>query len=200
MHLRLLSSPSPPSGAFDPEPLDLTQRPTRPGLAHSELLVDLGPELGSRAGAAAAADGQPLALWAAWVIESERVLGEIAGSGAALAAELDRLAERPGTPTPGGATRLAEYATQLRRTLLVASSPARPSGDPPGSLRVLLPDASLTSWRRAAIAAAQALDEWAAGRLGTLPRRRALWEAAAAERGETLAEWILAQAARRRAA
>jgi hypothetical protein len=206
MPLKLLHSPSPPSTAFDPAPLDLTHRPTRPGLAFSELALELGPELCARAAATAAADGQPLNLWAAWVIESERVLAELGDLGPALRADLDLLAERPDPPTPGGAARLGEYAQQLRRTFRAASAasatmPAQmPAVRIPGRLSLLVPDASLTAWRRAAIAADQTLEDWAGARLAGLPRMRASWEAAAAERGETLAEFVLAQAARRAAA
>ena len=65
-----------------------------------------------------------------------------------------------------------------------------------GGLVMLVPLASLTAWRRAAIDCGETIEDWLARMLIPLPSGRVLWEAAAAERGETLAEWVLAQMAR----
>jgi hypothetical protein len=195
MHLKLLPPAPPPSAALSPAPFDLSHRPARPGLAHCELVLALEPSLCEAAIAAAAADAQLVEIWAAWVIESERLLAVLADRGE-LAEELDRLAARAPASTPGGAVRLREYAAQLRiRSAAPRSAAASGEGE---GLVVLVPDASRTAWRRAAIEADLTLDAWVTERLRELPRGRALWEAAAAERGESLAEWILAQAARRR--
>jgi hypothetical protein len=64
-------------------------------------------------------------------------------------------------------------------------------------MTALIPYQAITAWRRDAIEEAQPFEEWAAERLRLLPRDRSLWEAAAAERGETLGEWVLLHAARR---
>jgi hypothetical protein len=60
-----------------------------------------------------------------------------------------------------------------------------------------VPYHSASAWRLAASAAAESVDLWSETLLAALPRHRSLWEAAAAEVGQTLGEWITVQAARR---
>jgi hypothetical protein len=197
--MRLLA-PAEPSGTFDPPAFDLAARPTRPGGVHVELLSDVSPELAARVRAAAATEGLPAEAWSAIVIESERLLRTLTVDRDRLVADLDLAARNQAAVIPGGARRLADYAAALRE------GPALPIDRTPriesaaGRLLVLAPYNSTSSWRLAAIEGGLTMDCWVSSMLARPAVGRALWEAASAERGESLAEWILAQTARRRSA
>ena len=106
-------------------------------------------------------------------------------------------------PIPGGPVRLNKFAVALRElggTHNSSLSVLAAAGDDKVVLKASLPYQSVGAWRRCAVESGQSLDAWAAERLVKPPRGRLLWEAAAAECGETLVEWVLSQAARRSAA
>lgn len=196
--LRLVDSPSPTPPAFERDPIELRRQPTRPGVTHSEIGLRLPVELATNVLVSAAEERIPVAVWIGFVIESERALNQARSEGQqvdALCDELDQLARVPQPPVPGAARRLAEFGRSLR------DAQQRPELAPdlqnPGQLVARVPYPALTAWRRAAIECGQSVDGWAAARLAGLPRVRYLWEASAAERGETLAEWVFVHAARR---
>lgn len=198
MTLRLVDSRPPPPPAFEREPIDLRRQPTRPGVTHSEIELRLPVDLATKVLASAAEERIPVAVWIALVIESGRALDQTWREGwqvEALCDELDQLARVSQPPVPGGASRLAEFGRSLR------DDQRRPKLGPeaqnPARLVARVPNPALTAWRRAAIESGLSVDGWAAARLARLPRVRYLWEASAAERGETLAEWVFVHAARR---
>lgn len=197
--MRLLV-PGEPSSTFDPPDFDLASRPTRPGGVHVELLADVSPDLAARVRVAAAAEGLAAEAWSAIAIESERVLGTLNADRDMLVEDLDLAARGQSAVIPGGARRLAEYATSLREAqpLPVDRTPRIESAA--GRLLVLAPYNSTSSWRLAAIEGGLTMDDWISSMLARSAPGRTLWEAASAERGQTLAEWILAQTARRRSA
>jgi len=197
MNLRLASAGPNPTAAFEPDAFNLAIQPTRPGTAHFELVVEVSRSLVEDVRQRAAQEGLKPETWAGLVIESERALRLVASPRGQLLEHLNACACRPKVATPGGAKRLTEFARALR--LAPGHSPAlvRTLQSAAGRLLVLAPYCSMTSWRWAAIDANLSLEEWVTAMLAEVPTGRPLWEAAAAERGETLAEWILAQAARR---
>jgi hypothetical protein len=107
-----------------------------------------------------------------------------------LIAELDRRAERFASPvTAAAASKQIAYAQALRR------GEAQISAAPPfGSMTVLLPDTIRTAWAGAASCKGMSMDDWIEAQLASAPRQAHLWEAASAEVGRTLAEWVYALA------
>jgi len=196
--LRLVESAPPPPPAFEREPIDLRRQPIRPGVTHSEIELRLPVDLGVKVSASATEERIPVAVWIGLVIESTRALDQARREGQRIGAlddELDQLARVPQPPVPGAASRLAEFGRSLR------DDHRRPEPERdlnhPGPLVARVPYPALTAWRLAAIESGQSVDDWAAAALAQLPRARYLWEASAAERGETLAEWVFVHAARR---
>ena len=195
--IRLVSANAGSIAAFEPDAFDLSVQPTRPGTSHCELVLEVPPGLAEEVRQSAAREGLPPEAWAGFVIESERVLHFLGGPREQFLERLDTCAHRQGMAIPGGAQRLAEFAKALRATPARDPGRVRRLQTTVGRLPVLAPYRSISAWRGAAIEARQSMDEWAAAMLAVVPTGRPLWEAAAAERGETLAEWIFAQATRR---
>ena len=202
MSLHLIESPPPAPQAFELTPIDLRRQPTRPGVTYSEIDFRVPIDLARTAVEIAADEGLQGSVWVGLVIESERIVGQACDGehqAEKLRSYLDELARTPSPPVPGGAARLTEFGKALR------GAARRPEQGPAVAQRIAeqprltarAPYQALTAWRRAAIGSGQRLDKWAAGRLLRLPRARFLWEASAAERGETLAEWVLVHATRR---
>ncbi len=169
-------------------PLRLGSRSRRPGVAHEELELRLG-SCACAAFANAAHDRLPLPLWALIAIESERALHAAAPSELArseLAARLDWVARMPPSDAPRE-TRLRAWAVALR----CPPDPPRDATPTPGVvLELIVPYHTLLAWELAADRTGAPLLEWARFRLASASRGRALWEAAAAEAGCTLGEWI----------
>ena len=186
MHLKLLSDEPLPT-AFEPTAFDLSRSSTRPGTAHQEIHLELG------SASYCSFEGLDPAVCLGLLIEAGRVLDLFPDKRLWLVRELDVLASQPCSPTLGGDTRLHEYGRQLR----LAASRARQCQEPFSIPTLLVPYRSLTAWRRASITAGISLNEWARAHLDAALPGHLLWEAAAAECGETLAEWMLSQAARR---
>jgi hypothetical protein len=175
---------------------DLRVHSLRPGLAHERLEIALDRDPASAVEAAASADGVPSELWAAIAIESERALRTAAAAtGVArdhLEAALNNAAAHPQTVTAAGrGRRLAGYARALRH------------GDadtPIGAARrltIIVAYHTLFAWELEAAYAGASVESWASALLAVMPQGRLRWEAAAAETGQTLGEWVALQAARR---
>jgi hypothetical protein len=169
-------------------PPRLDSRSRRPGVAHEELELPLG-SCASAAAANAVHDRLPLPLWVLIAIESERALQAAASSELArtrLAARLDWIARMPTTD--------ASRETRLRAWAVVLRCPPDPPRDvapaPSVAIGLLVPYHTLFAWEFAADRAGVPLFEWARSRLASAGQGRALWEAAAAETGSTLGEWI----------
>jgi hypothetical protein len=194
MTLRLIASASTAEpSAFDLPPYQLSRQPTRPGVSHTEIPLKLPDAVVEAVVPLAASDGVPTAVWLGLAVESERAIAGLGLSGpasAGLRSQLDDFAARPIDPVMGGAQQLASFAMSLR----TAPRSGKSMGEPT-SARV--PYGSRTIWRLAATEAEETVDSWAARLLVQATPRRALWEAAAAERGVTLPEWILGHCARR---
>ena len=160
------------------EPMDtpfvLDHRSRRPGMAHETVELELPATATVIVSELAALDGLPVGLWAAIAVESERARVAVGGD----ADRLDAAARwtAPAAPFP---TRLTAYAAALRAAH--ARDPVRAPIAMPVAYHTLL------AWSRAAEGSMLA---WICAQLEVIPRRRHLWEAAAAERGQTLAEWV----------
>lgn len=194
MSLRLIASaPTAEPSGFDLPPYELSRLPTRPGVSHTEIPLKLPDAVAEAAVSLAASAGLPTVVWLGLAVESERAIAGLGLShpaSAALRSQLDTLAAGPIDPVMGGAQQLASFARSLR----TAPRSGKPAGEPTSAK---IPYSSRSAWRLAAIEAEETLDSWAARLLGHATPRRALWEAAAAERGVALPEWILGHCARR---
>jgi hypothetical protein len=181
--------------AYRAAPFDLAVHPMRPGIAHDEVTLVLGPELALTIEQAAARDGAPTPLWASVAIESERALVALAQIGRAGRAALETSLDTAAVPTSsvvlvrGG--RVASYAKAVRIRAPRAAAVGR------STLVVPVPHHTRLAWELAARVEGESLSEWAAALLAAAPLGRLSWEAAAAEAGQTLGEWVAVQAARR---
>lgn len=155
-------------------PFALDDRAQRPGTAHEIVELDLAPTPTVIVRELASLDGLPVGLWAAIAVESERAR---VATGADIAA-LDAAASRTGPRAPFP-TRLTAYAAALRAA----------SSRPAERARIAMPVAyhTVLAW---SLAAEGSMLAWICAQLEAVPRRRHLWEAAAAERGQTLGEWV----------
>jgi hypothetical protein len=198
MGLRLVSAaPDPPPAAYGPAPFDLALQPTRPGTAYEPLVLEPSPDRLEAVQRLAAAEGLPSGAWATLVIESERAISLAAKLLGLSAPDLATAVDGAATASccaqiprgPGG--RLAAYARALRR------AQARHAAERTTNLLVPVPYNLLVAWSRAATGTGQQPHDWAVAALSTLPRGRVSWEAAAAETGSTLCEWVFSQAASR---
>lgn len=182
--------------AYVAESFDLGVQPLRPGIAHEVVALRLSADQAHAVETAAAAEGLPAGLWAAIVVESERALRAAAealdSTHRAVEAALDATAAQCVTAMPGQrARRLAAYARALRR-----AAPRTPRSVR-GRLDVTVTYHTLVAWERDAASAGVALPAWVMGLLIVMPPGRPRWEAAAADAGQTLGEWVTLQAARR---
>jgi hypothetical protein len=197
MHLRVLAG-GPVEGVdvYRARPFDLDAQPLRPGVAHDELVIVLDERLAEAVERAAAADGLPTSFWASIVIESERALTTVSDDlgfdNDTLAKGLDAAACRPRFASPAyRGRRLVRYALALRHR-----APRRATL-PKLRLSLAVAQHTLIAWELTAQTESRLVADWARDRVAATPGRRALWEAAAAESGQTLAEWVGVQAARR---
>lgn len=138
--------------------------------------------------------GLPLDLWARLAIEGSRQvertvdLAEI--ERCAFAAELD---ERAAAARHGAISTLACGLRGYAR-LLRAAAPVHFDCQPQRKLTLLIPDQLAVGWASAANAAGMAFDVWSSEMILVAPAGIVTWEAAAAEAGDSLGEWILAAA------
>lgn len=202
MSLRLVDPLPPTPLAFELAPIDLQRQPTRPGVTQTEIELQVGTELMEAASQAATEEGLSVSVWIGFVIESERAVRQACGENREideLRERLDGMARELNPPIPGAATRLAEFGRALRNAAMAPTQGSAMGGNlrTPARLSARVPYQAVTAWRLAAIENGQPVNAWAIKHLQRLPRGRFRWEAAAAERGETLAEWVLVQAARR---
>lgn len=204
MKLHLVAAASEQPEGFEVPERDLRTVPTRPGVSQSRLSLRLPADLAAVAADTAREEGLREDTWIGIAIESERALRAAGARGAeatALLSELDAAAGDPLPPVPGAPQRATGFAAALRALRPdLGARVTRIGAAGGGELTVYasVPFYSELAWRRGAIVADLSLGEWASEHLGTLPQGRLLWEAAAVEAGETLVEWVLAQAARRR--
>jgi len=182
--LRLIAGdrPDPPVSVV---PLQLEARARRPGVAHEEIQLVLDLPATRAIHRVATIEPLPIGLLAVIGIESERALQVAArdADAAALSRRLDWTARR-GLPLCRRSTRLAAYAAALRAPQSIEAEVLGPTLD------LLVPFHTLLAWEIAATAAGLPLNDWACARLEVAGAGRRLWEAAAAERGQMLAEWV----------
>lgn len=199
MALTLIASSHPPPPEYGPAPFDLATHPLRPGLAHEPLQIHLERGLRRAVADHAHRDGLSAPAWAVIVIESQRALTLAAEISPHTAAELERRLHAVAAPSTyttlprGPGSRLAAYARQLRATPQAGTPRDHLAADP----LLPVPYNLLTAWRQIARAEHRTPAEWAAAKLANLPAGRVEWEAAAAETGATLGEWVLLHAASR---
>lgn len=179
-------------------PFDLEHQPQRPGELCREIRLRPSERDGAvEAGAAAA--GVPSSLWATLAIESQRCAEETAllfdVPGYIVSGALEHAAskERESSvgPTEESSSRLCDYAQALLR------APARRARPTMGGLLLRPPLRMLTAWSLSSHAAGLPLEAWATLHLTQPIYEPVNWEASAAEAGQTLAEWIVVQTARR---
>jgi hypothetical protein len=196
--LRLLQGGDEPGvEAYAPVAFDLRMHPMRPGLAHEHLALTLKAPIAEAVAEAAHAEALPRGLWAGIAIESERALRVSAANHGVRVAHLQRcldaLSVQAGCPLPGGhGRRLLAYARAIRCG--VTGLPDRLAEE---SLAVTVAYHTLLAWDREATSEHMDTRSWAQAVLAAVPVGRASWEAAAAQSGQTLAEWVALQAARR---
>jgi hypothetical protein len=183
--------------AEEPPRIDLNVSPLRPGLAHERLLLKLEQQGSEEVERAAFKDGIPPGLWAALAIESERALRAAVGaSGITREKLVEHLQQASLAKDPTvervrqHGRRLTAFARELRRGSAAIHSQAT------SSLEIPVAYHTLVAWDLEAGAAGVSTDAWAARLLMSVPAGRTLWEASAAEAGQTLSEWIAIQAAR----
>jgi hypothetical protein len=186
--------------AYDLRPHDLVARPQRPGELTVAVVVALDGGARPHVSAHARDAGVPAALWLAVALEAQRSIEQatslLGGHPDRLAVTLDAEASKL-TATDvdvhysPALIQLRSYASALRAAGTPASEP--------------LVGRSLPLFPALHVAAAWALDAqrdglevaaWASERTAALPIGRMDWEAASAAHGQTLAEWVLAQAVR----
>ena len=181
--------------SYTPAGFELRVQPMRPGMAHERLNLVLDPERARAVAGAAEADGVPVELWAGITIESERALRATSQDFGVDRKELEALlatAAKEHVPIVlAHGRRLAAYSRALRRQSLGAASGMQVT------MTALVPYHSLVAWETQAGRAGERLEVWASGLLDAIPSGRVIWEATAAQRGQTLGEWIVVQAARR---
>lgn len=182
-----------PAGIHHPS---LSAQPFRPGELPAPLVLRLPAGTRRAAANAASAVQIPVSLWIRTAVDCSRHLHEVtrfAGSSAGLRETLDELAERAPVHSMGALARRRQwlYAQALRR-----GDPSAPRSVSASPLTVLLPDTSLAAWSQSAATCGLDLERWCEQLVQAAPERPHLWEAAAAEAGRSLGEWIYAMALR----
>lgn len=175
--------PMPAVGEFS-----LELQPQRPGDLCDWLEFELEPRTSVRLADVAQI---PLGLWLTIAIEAKRILRSLEMTGSTeLEARLDRAARlRVDTAVCRAPARgLRAYADALR-------AGAISNGEQATGLIVLTPPQAMsTAWEQDARRAGLPLGPWLACEAESELADRVAWEAAAAERGQSLAEWILRSA------
>jgi len=188
--------PPPARDSWSLPSYDLTAQPQRPGELCCELRL-AERELAAEAEKHAAATGVPTALWATVAVEATRCLTPAAGvlgvPRSTLNGWLDDAAAATDAAKPGRTPgcRLLDYAQALQ------SARPRPAGARIGPLLLRPSETTLAAWWLAATEASLTLEAWCAACLRTAAPGAMSWEAAAALGGQTIGEWLLAQALRR---
>ena len=196
MHLRLVTTDGKAStDVWTPRPFDLFVQPQRPGELCQDLRLVAPASVLTAVTDDAAAAGVPPGLWLTVAIEATRAV-ELAAEVLQVSRDLvvDQL-NAASVHADGVApvrTRLTDYAFALRSTK--PSPPIRALG----TLLARPSITALTAWSRSAEKAGVSLQEWALAAVQAAPRQALDWEVCSAEAGQTLAEWTLVQAARRR--
>ena len=136
--------------------------------------------------------GIPTELWVRLAVDAARhvsYLADEAGLGIdELHAEMDQAACRRWVTQTLHAAATHAYARRLRAGV------DRPYGPAACSLTLMLPDQLMTAWTSEAARCALSLSRWIEEMIPCSPRGAPLWDAAAAERGLSLGEWILRRA------
>lgn len=174
-------------------PYDLALQPQRPGELGRETVVSPTPEHATEIERRASVAGLPTALWSTLAVEATRSISLVAavlGIPPLVAETALSSAARKAEP-PQRRSRLNDYASALRAA--VARDPCPFIGGV--ALRPGL--ASVTAWEAEAAAAEMPLEAWILRAIAAAPDGFVAWEAAAADRGYSLPEWALVQAARR---
>jgi hypothetical protein len=167
----------------------LEAQPFRPGELPESVVVELSAEAAQRAEAEAAA-GVPAELWLRIATETARHVDAVA-----VTVRLDPtevfvlLADAAATsdsPVPIEARRHRAYAAYLRKPRARRRRPARLR------FELALPDQMLAGWSIDAARLGETLAEYVSVRAVRAPDDAVALEAAAAERGYSLGEWIYA--------
>lgn len=172
----------------------LEAQPVRPGEMPEVLLVELGAEAAARTASEVERTGVPTPLWLRLAVEAARHVFAAAARGGIspeqIIGSLDEAAAgSAGSVRAVQSRRHCEYARLLR----TASSRRRDWVMPSRYVEVAAPDALLTAWALEAAQVAVDLSEFVSARVVEAPLECVTWEAAAAEEGRSLAEWIYAQ-------
>jgi hypothetical protein len=193
-HLRVVFSSEDDLIDFDRRPFSLRAQPQRPG----ELTELVNVAVDSDVLARLAREGRvglprELALYIA--VEAERALAEAATlyrlEATALADALDEAASAIPVRGPQHSLvrPLQEYAAALERGV-------DPLDESDSAVCVRAPHHVAARWAQSAAATGLPIERWAARILEAASGARVSWEVAAARTAQSLAEWILVQAAR----
>jgi hypothetical protein len=180
--------------SFDLPPFSLRNQPQRPGELAELLDIAVDADVVARVRDDAAAAGLPLELALYIAVEAERALDEAVNVVDVTRVELVEFLDAAACAVPERAPRhllarpLEEYALGVVRGLTCDDTAA--------AVRVRVPHRVACSWAHAAAAAGMQFDRWLAEAVNSANPDRAVWEAAAARTGRTLAEWVFLQAAR----
>jgi hypothetical protein len=196
MHLRKIEGFGPDQDDFAPvSGVPASERPSRPGMALDALVVPLDAKTTARVEGSAARCGVTIQLWAQVAIEARRALAEISD---ALGADpettvgaLDCAAVHASAPELARRSELVTYARGLR-----GATPRRARDVRGGALPLSVPTHMLLAWRTAATTTHETVEAWAARCLSASHRAPLAWEAASADSGLSLGEWVAVQAAR----
>jgi hypothetical protein len=187
--------------AYDMRPHDLVSRPQRPGELTVAVVIDLDAAARAHVSNSAREAGVPASLWLTVAIEAQRSLDQatalVHGDDGELAAELDNAAGGSSATTAHETS--APALAQLRSYAMALRAGAAPSGGSlVGTSLPVFPALHVAgAWAIEAGHHGLAVSAWAANQAAARPAGRVAWEAAAASSGQTLSEWVLAQAVRR---
>jgi len=196
-HLRLVSETASGLAGRDRRSqaaYDLVRQPQRPGDLCGEVVLTVPADDSARYEEEASRLGLPVELWATLAAEASRSIATVCAltgkSGYAATGLLDEAALDSGVDFHR--TRLNDYAKALR-----TSSP-RPTVKSLGRIALRPSLSALTAWEVEAERIGTSSQAWALAAVESATGGFVGWEAAAADRGQSMVEWATLQAARRR--
>jgi hypothetical protein len=172
----------------------LASQPFRPGEMPIVWRLDLPDPVARDVARSASKLRIPVVLWVRLATEAARHVEDVAqalGLGPdEISHWLDQAAQsRRRHPTTLAARHLAAYAGYLRD-----GDPSLPPPSAETGLHLLVPDALVAAWSLDASRSGADLTSWVVERITNAPDSAVAWEAAAADAGATLGEWIWREA------
>jgi hypothetical protein len=156
--------------------------------------LDLPEQVAQDAARRASNTRVPLVLWVRLATEAARHLEDVALALSLGRDEISHWLDQAAQPRRRHATtltarHLAAYARYLRD-----GDPSLPPPSAETALHLLVPDVVVAAWSLGAARSGSDLTAWVADRITNAPAGAVEWEAAAADTGATLGEWIWREA------